>query len=218
MADLQPNLLGLLVVTTALGFLALALVTVTSFVKISVVLFLLRNALGVQQSPPNIVLYGITLILTVFVSMPLARGMYASVTGPGAEYNSFGDYVALARRAEVPLREHLSRYTTPPERQFFLGAASRLWPEEMREDITSDDLAILVPSFLIAELKRSFEIGFLLYLPFVAIDLVITTILMAMGMSQVQPNTIGVPLKLFLFVIVEGWTRLLHGLVLSYVY
>ena len=217
MPELAPNLLGLLVVTTAMGFLVLAVVTVTAFVKISVVMFLLRNALGVQQAPPNIVLYAITIILTAFVSMPLARDAYTAVTLPGLEYKTFGDWIGVAQRAAAPLREHLQHYTTGPERSFFLGAASRLWPEDMREQLGPDDLAILVPAFLIAELQRSFEIGFLLYLPFVVIDLVVTTILMAMGMSQVQPNTIAVPIKLFLFVIVQGWTRLLHGLVTSYV-
>lgn len=217
MPELQPNLLGLLVVTTALGFLVLAVITMTSFVKLSVVMFLLRNALGVQQAPPNIVLYGIALVLTAFVTAPTARTLYTSVVAEPAEYRTFGDWVALAGRAEAPLREHLQRYTQPAEREFFLSATQQLWPEDMRGTASADDIAVLVPSFLTSELKRAFEIGFLLYLPFVTIDLVITTVLMAMGMSMVQPATIAVPLKLFLFVVVEGWTRLLHGLVLSYV-
>ena len=212
-----PSLIGLLIVTTFLGVLALVVVTTTSFAKISVVMFLLRNALGVQQAPPNIVLYGVALVLTVFVTMPLGRSMSAAVQATPSAYESFQDWADAAGRAAGPLREHLMRYTTPGEREFFLASAKRLWPEEQQEDIGADDLPILVPSFLTAELKRGFEIGFLLYLPFVTIDLVITTILMAMGMSQVQPNTIAVPLKLFLFVTVEGWTRLLHSLVLSYV-
>ncbi len=213
----EPSLIGLLVVTTGLGMLALAVVTMTSFAKISVVLFLLRNALGVQQAPPNIVLYGIALVLTVFITLPLARTVSETVTQAPGEYRTFEDWMGGAGRAAEPVREHLKRFTTPSDREFFTSAARQLWPEGQREDISNDDLAILVPSFMTAELKRGFEIGFLLYLPFVVIDLVITTILMAMGMSQVQPNTIAVPLKLFLFVTVEGWTRMLHGLVMSYV-
>jgi len=213
----EPNLIGLLVVTTGLGMLALAVVTMTAFAKISVVLFLLRNAMGVQQAPPNIVLYGIALVLTVFITLPLARNVSTAVNETSSEYRTFEDWLGGAARAAEPVRTHLKRFTTPTDREFFAGAARQLWPADQREDLGSDDLAILVPSFMTAELKRGFEIGFLLYLPFVVIDLVITTILMAMGMSQVQPNTIAVPLKLFLFVTVGGWTRMLHGLVMSYV-
>ncbi len=217
MSGAEPNLLGLLAVTTALGMLALAVVTMTSFAKISIVLFLLRNALGVQQAPPNIVLYGIALVLTGFISLPLARSVSAAVTERPSEYRQVQDWFDAAERGVQPLKANLARFTARQEREFFLSAAKRLWPEDQRDIATADDLAILVPSFMTAELRRGFEIGFLLYLPFVTIDLVITTILMAMGMSQVQPNTIAVPLKLFLFVTVEGWTRMLHGLVVSYV-
>ncbi len=213
----EPNLIGLLVVTTGLGMLALAVVTMTAFAKVSVVLFLLRNAMGVQQAPPNIVLYGIALVLTVFVTLPLARNVSAAVNETPSEYRTFEDWMGGAARGAEPVRAHLKRFTTPTDREFFTSAARQLWPADQREDLSSDDLAILVPSFMTAELKRGFEIGFLLYLPFVVIDLVITTILMAMGMSQVQPSTIAVPLKLFLFVTVGGWTRMLHGLVMSYV-
>ena len=217
MGDVQPNLLGLLVAATSLGFLAFTVVTVTSFAKVSIVMFLLRNALGVQQAPPNIVLYGISLILTAFISAPVAHGIYQAVNQPGLEFHTIQDWADVAHRVSVPLRSYLMRFTTDTERSFFLEAAQRLWPPDMKSDMGSDDVAILVPAFLIGELKRAFEIGLLLYLPFVVVDLVITTILMAMGMSQVQPTTIAVPLKLFLFVVIEGWTRLLHGLVLSYV-
>lgn len=114
------------------------------------------------------------------------------------------------------LAQHLIRFTQPKERVFFVNAAQRLWPEDMRESLTPESLPVLLPAYLMGELKRAFEIGFLIYLPFVVIDLVVTTILIAMGLSQVQPNTISVPLKLLLFVLAGGWTRLLHGLVLSY--
>lgn len=217
MTGMEPNLVGLLVVSTAMGLLAMVAVTVTSFAKISIVLFLLRNALGVQQAPPNIVLYGIALVLTGFISLPLAHNVAGAITGTPSEYRVFQDWVDAAGRGAEPLRANLLRLTTGQEREFFLSAARRLWPEDQQADTTSNDLAILVPSYMTAELRRGFEIGFLLYLPFVTIDLVITTILMAMGMSQVQPNTIAVPFKLFLFVTVEGWTRMLHSLVISYV-
>ncbi len=211
------NLFLALGLTFAFGLLILVIISVTSFVKISVVLFLLRTALGIQQSPPNIVLYAIALILTVFISAPLSREVYLNVAGADLDPHTLEDWETLAVRAEAPVREHLLHFTLPRERAFFLGAAQKLWPPEMHDVTTADSLPVLVPSYLIGELKRAFEIGFLIYLPFVTIDLVITTILIAMGMSQVQPSTIAVPLKLLLFVLASGWTRLLHGLVLSYI-
>jgi type III secretion protein R len=216
MTDVQPGILALLAVTLGLGLLAFAVVTTTAFMKISVVLLLVRNALGAQQVPPNIVLYGAALILTVYISAPVGEQVYARLSDPAHQYRTFEDWTAAARRAQEPVRDHLKRFTTVDERQFFLTATERVWPEEMRNRATNEDLAILVPSFLISELKRAFEIGFLLYLPFITIDLVVTTILMAMGMSMVSPTVISIPFKLFLFIAIDGWSRLIHGLVMSY--
>ena len=109
------------------------------------------------------------------------------------------------------------RFTQPEERQFFLDGTSRLWPEEARQNVRDDDLAILVPAFVASELTRAFEIGFLLYLPFLIVDIVVANILMTLGMIMVSPVLISIPLKLFLFVAVDGWSRLMHGLILSYV-
>lgn len=213
----SPNILLALALVFIFGLLIFAVITVTSFVKISVVLFLLRNALGVQQAPPNIVLYAIALILTAFISAPLGRQVYTAVGSTNVNLQTFDDWQLVLERAEAPVQQHLLRFTLPRERAFFLDAAQRLWPPDMRDLARADSLPVLVPSFLIGELKRAFEIGFLIYLPFVTIDLSITTILIAMGMSQVQPSTISVPLKLLLFVLASGWTRLLHGLVISYI-
>lgn len=217
MTNGSSALLFTFALSAGLGLLTFAVITVTSFVKISVVLFLLRMALGVQQAPPNIVLYTVAIILTVFISAPLGREVYNSVADAQIGLNNFSDLQLLLQRASEPVRQHLLLFTLPRDRVFFLEAAQRLWPPEMRDLATSGSLIVLVPTYLIAELKRAFEIGFLIYLPFVTIDLTITTILIAMGLSQVQPNTISVPLKLLLFVLASGWTRLLHGLVLSYV-
>ncbi|MGI4793700.1 MAG: EscR/YscR/HrcR family type III secretion system export apparatus protein, partial [Janthinobacterium lividum] len=157
------------------------------------------------------------LILTAFISAPLGREVYTAVGSANVSLQSFDDWQLVLERAEAPVQQHLLRFTLPRERAFFLDAAQRLWPPDMRDMARADSLPVLVPSFLIGELKRAFEIGFLIYLPFVTIDLSITTILIAMGMSQVQPSTISVPLKLLLFVLASGWTRLLHGLVISYI-
>jgi type III secretion protein R len=105
---------------------------------------------------------------------------------------------------------------TPGERDFFTAATAKVWGADSGLSPTPNDLVIVLPSFVLSELRRAFETGFLLYLPFIAVDLTITAILMAMGMSSVSPTTISVPFKLFLFVAIEGWTRLVHGLVLGY--
>ncbi|MBS1077792.1 type III secretion system export apparatus subunit SctR [Gluconobacter kondonii] len=212
----STNLVTALVLTLGFGVLILAVITTTSFVKISVVLFLLRTALGIQQSPPNIVLYAISLILTLFISAPLGHDIYTAAMESDQKYETLTDYVDAYERVQAPVAQHLLRFTQAPERNFFMNATQRLWPEDMRDSLTPESLPILLPSFLTGELKRAFEIGFLIYLPFITIDLVVTTILIAMGLSQVQPNTISVPLKLLLFVLASGWTRLLHGLVMSY--
>ncbi|CAH2397082.1 putative translocation protein y4yL [Mesorhizobium prunaredense] len=216
MTELQPPILALLAVTAGLGLLVLVVVTTTAFVKVSVVLFLVRNALGTQTIPPNIVLYAVALILTMFVSAPVVEQTYDRMTDPKLHYQTFDDWVSAAKSGTEPLRDHLKKFTNEEQRQFFVSSTEKVWPEEMRAKATADDLSILVPSFLISELKRAFEIGFLLYLPFIAIDLIVTTILMAMGMSMVSPTLISVPFKLFVFVAIDGWSKLMHGLVLSY--
>ena len=214
--DLQAGVLPLLVVIAALGLVTFAAVTMTSFIKISVVLFLLRNALGIQQTPPNLVLYGIALLLTGFVMTPVATRVYDEVAQPTQQFVTFDDFRSSFQRGEVPLKAFLTRFTSPGERRFFTEAAGRLWGDDAPPNMSPDDLSVVVPSFVLSELRRAFEIGFLLYLPFIGIDLIVTAILMAMGMSSVSPPTIAVPFKLFLFVAIEGWTRLVHGLVLGY--
>lgn len=216
MTDASTSLVPILVAVVAMGLLTFVVVTMTSFIKISVVLFLLRNALGVQQTPPNLVLYGIALLLTGFVMAPVASRVYAASAQPGQQFVTFNDYRDAAERAEVPAKAFLIRFTSPGERAFFNEAAMRLWGDDAPTDLSPDSMMVVVPSFMLSELRRAFETGFLLYLPFIAVDLVVTAILMAMGMSSVSPTTIAVPLKLFLFVAIEGWTRLVHGLVLGY--
>lgn len=213
----EPNLFAILAVISGLGLVIFVVVTMTSFIKISVVLFLMRNALGMQQTPPNLVLYAIALVLTAYVSAPTVQTVYERVSQPANEFRSFNDWKDAAERAREPIREHLSHYTTAAERDFFLTATDRLWSKQTKANVSADDLIILVPSFLSSELKRAFEIGFLLYLPFIAIDLVVSAVLMSLGMSMVSPMTISIPFKLFVFVLVEGWSKLMHGLVLSYV-
>ncbi|QBF33405.1 type III secretion system export apparatus subunit SctR [Thalassococcus sp. S3] len=216
MGDQGPTILTMLTILLGLGMMPFVVLATTSFVKVAVVLFILRSALGVQQTPPNIVLYTIALALTGFVGAPVASAMITEIQAGGTDFTSFDTWVAAFQRAQVPLRDFMMALTTEQERAFFVSAAQQAWPADADLSAAPDQLVILVPSFLMAELRRAFEIGFLIYLPFVTVDLIVTTILMAMGMSQVTPSIISTPFKLFLFVSVEGWTLILTGLLTSY--
>jgi type III secretion protein R len=216
MADANVNIISIIAFMTVAGLVPLFIVTMTGFLKISVVIFLIRNALGVQQTPPNLVMYGIALILTVYVTSPLLGSIYARVHAHQIDFSSVESITAMADDVKQPIKTHLVRFAQPQERQFFLAATQRVWPEEARADLKDDDIVILLPAFVSSELTRAFEIGFLLYLPFLVIDLVVSNTLMAMGMIMVSPTLISVPIKLFLFVAVAGWSRLMHGLILSY--
>jgi type III secretion protein R len=216
MSDGNVSILGIIVFFTAAGLIPLFVVTMTGFLKIAVVMFLIRNALGVQQTPPNLVLYGIAIILTVYVTSPLLGTIYARLTAHPVDFSSVENLTAVANDVKQPIQTELIRFAQPQERQFFLSATQRIWPQEAREELKDDDLVVLLPAFVSSELTRAFEIGFLLYLPFLVIDLVVSNVLMAMGMIMVSPTLISVPLKLFLFVGVNGWSRLMHGLILSY--
>ncbi|MBQ4567148.1 MAG: type III secretion system export apparatus subunit SctR [Desulfovibrio sp.] len=200
-----------------LGLAPFMLMLVSSYVKIVVVTSLVRNALGVQQVPPAMVMNGLAIILTVFIMAPMAmdtlellekQRMSASPTPQ--------ELLNVADKVSPPLRQFLSKNTDPAILKAFMGTAQRIWPEKRRESIDKDNLLILVPAFTITELTRAFQIGFLLYLPFVAIDLIISNILLAMGMMMVSPMTISLPFKLLLFVTLEGWLKISQGLLLSY--
>ena len=216
MLENQFNLFGALITLVTFGLIPLFVVTMTAFLKISVVMFLVRNALGIQQTPPNLVLYAIALVLTLYVSAPVLSDIHGRLTAAPIDMNSVAGMQDAAGRVREPIKDHLSSFTHPKERQFFLAATQRIWPEAARSQVKDDDILILLPAFVSSELTRAFEIGFLLYLPFLVIDLVVANILMAMGMIMVAPTLISIPLKLFLFVTVDGWARLMHGLILSY--
>jgi type III secretion protein R len=210
----DPFLLVLALVTLSLApFIA---VMVTSFAKLAIVFFLLRNALGIQEIPPNIVLNGLALILTIYIMAPVGVAVFDRLEGADLRALETGALIETLADGAEPWREFLSRHADAETRQFFVDATHQLWPESMARSVDADNLLILVPSFTASELRRGFEIGFLIYLPFIVIDLVVSNILLAMGMMMVSPMTISLPFKLFLFVLLDGWTRLIQGLVLSY--
>lgn len=222
-----------LVVVIALAIAPFFAVMVTSFTKIVVVLSLLRNALGLQQVPPNIVLNGLSLILTLYVMYPVGQQMQAAIAqnpaqqqmqlegggagGGGGMLSSTNTMLNAVDAGKEPLRNFLLKHSSPTERGFFLKTAQRVGDPNRAAEMTDRDFIVVIPSFVVRELSLAFQVGFLIFLPFLVIDLVISNILLAMGMMMLSPTTISLPFKLLLFVLVDGWVKLSHGLVLSYV-
>ncbi len=211
------QILNLSLIAVLVGGIPLMAVALTSFVKISVVFFILRNAIGIQQTPPNIVLYALTIILTAFVSQPLIADVSSILLELDLEVSSASEFGAILEEASVPIKEMLLERTTNENRQFFLSAAVEVWGEERGSELTEDNILVLVPTFMTTELTQAFKLGFLLYLPFLVVDLVISAVLMALGMIMMSPTIIAVPFKLALFVIIDGWSLVVQGLILSYV-
>jgi type III secretion protein R len=205
-----------LVTVVLLALAPFVAVMVTSFTKIVVVLGLLRNALGLQQSPPNVVLNGLALVLSLYVMFPVAQQMADRLQGMDNIAGSTKTMLSAADAAKEPLREFLIRHGPPRERAFFLKTAQHMLPKERAQQLSERDFIVIVPAFTVSELSAAFQIGFLIFLPFLVIDLVISNILMAMGMMMLSPTTVSLPFKLLLFVLVDGWVKLVHGLVLTY--
>ncbi len=208
---------GAIILLLVMGFLPIAAVTVTAFAKIAVVLALVRNALGIQQLPPNIVIYTLSLILAGFIAMPIMTQAFNAISNEGLSFNTLEEWRRAGELALEPLRSFLIKHSDSQQLAFFQASAEKIWEGESIAATDKDSIAILVPSFLMSELTKAFEIGFLLYLPFLAIDIIVTTILVALGMLMVPPTTIAIPFKLMLFIFLDGWSKLVHGLVLSYV-
>jgi type III secretion protein R len=214
-----PDPLLMVALIAAVAILPFFALLVTSYTKIVVVLGLLRQALGVQQVPPNMVLNGIALILTVYVMAPIGlqamTALEGKLRGP-PQQRTFADVNVILQSVSSPLRGFLFKHTDERNRKFFTQSASKLWPAEEAAKVKDTDMLVLVPSFTVSELSQAFKIGFVIYLAFVVVDLVIANILLALGMSMVSPTVISVPFKLLLFVVLDGWERLAQGLVLSY--
>jgi type III secretory pathway component EscR len=308
-SSFSPALVLLTVVSLALApFVA---VMVTSFTKIVVVLSLLRNALGLQQVPPNVVINGLAIVLSIYVMYPVilethdavnarangttvaatqgqppgtaaaapaagtapagaapagaapvaaaaapaaantavaaapvanaavpaapaavaatpAAGANPAATAAGAKKPAAPSallgggkmdaarMLALMDAGKEPLRGFLIKHSSDAERAFFLRSAQRLLPPASRGDISVNDFLVVIPAFTVSELTAAFQIGFLIFLPFLIIDLVVSNILLSLGMMMLSPTTVSLPFKLLLFVLIGGWAKLVHGLVLTY--
>jgi type III secretion protein R len=216
MTSPSTEVLPLIVVVFLVGLLPFAAMTITSYTKIVVVLGLLRNAIGVQQVPPNMVLNSIAVVVSAYIMAPLAMESFDALqqrAQPGAGVAQISHVIAVARE---PARKFLEKHAHAREKAFFLKSAAAVWPPERAKALKADDLIVLAPAFTLSELSEAFKIGFLLYLAFVVIDLIVANLLLALGMSQVTPTQIAIPFKLLLFVVMDGWSVLVHGLVMTY--
>lgn len=219
--DTSP--LGLVAMLAALSLLPFFLIMVTSFVKVAVVLSILRTAIGAQQVPPNQVITGLAIVLTVYIMAPVGMDIYQEVepflqaADAGTLDTGLSAMQEMGLTALEPLRAFLLKHADPEDRLLLHELALELRSPEQREMLGAEDLIILIPAFVVTELKEAFTIGFILFVPFIIIDLVVANILLSLGMHMLSPTTISLPFKLLLFVLVDGWYLIVKGLVLGYV-
>jgi type III secretion protein R len=213
----------LILALAALSLVPFMLMMVTSFVKISVVLSIVRSALGTQQIPPTQVITGLAIILTVYIMAPIGQEMYKAAAvdiwakGPSLmSSETVGSLMEAANRSKEPLRDFLVKKVKVKDRALFFHLAKKMRKEEDRKDIGDKDFMVIIPAFVVSELKEAFQIGFLLFVPFIVIDMVVANILLALGMHMLSPTTISMPFKLLLFVLVDGWYLIAKGLVIGY--
>lgn len=221
----QTDPFSLIVLLVGLSLLPFLAMIATSYLKIVVVISLIRNALGIQSIPPNMVVNALAMILTFYIMAPMVGESWTRLNEglkdnkPEVLYQT-----ELAAQAAEPFREFLVEQTDEKQIAFFTRTAERLWSKRdeagnlMPAVVEPKSYFVLIPAFCVSELTRAFQIGFLVYLPFIAIDIIVSNILLAMGMMMVSPVTISLPFKLLLFVMVNGWTLLIQGLVQSYIH
>ncbi|MDQ5888572.1 MAG: flagellar biosynthetic protein FliP [Neisseriaceae bacterium] len=199
-----------LLLMTSLTFLPAILLMMTAFTRIVIVLSLLRQALGTATSPPNQVVVGLSLFLTLFVMSPVLDKIYAEAYQPFADDKiSFNEAL---EKGSVPLKQFMLKQTRQKDLALFIELSNSAKPD------SPDDVSLktLIPAYVTSELKTAFQIGFLVFLPFLIVDMVVASVLMSMGMMMVSPVIISLPFKLILFVLVDGWTLLIASLVQSF--
>ena len=200
----------------AMAVVPFAILMLTSFSKIAVVLSIARSAMGTQQIPPSTVLTGLAVILSVHVMAPVFEDMWKEGKAGFENAEDMEQMLAAGARAAQPLRAFLTRHGSAADRLMFLDLAKQLRGEERSSEVNETDLVVVVPAFVISELKGAFQIGFLVFLPFLVLDMVIANLLLALGMQSLSPTSVSLPFKLLLFVAVDGWSLLSQGLILGY--
>jgi type III secretion protein R len=209
--------LHMMVVLGLLGLLPFAVMMLTSFAKFSVILSITRTALGSPSLPPTTVLTGLAAILSIPVMAPVAEQAYARGRAVYAAERSDADSLILVAKASwEPIQTFLLKHGHPEDRALFAQLGRELRPPEQADAVGEEDVAVLIPAFVVGELKGAFEAGFLIFLPFLVVDMLTANVLVALGMSSLNPTQLSLPFKLLLFVLVDGWHLLARGLVLGY--
>lgn len=214
-ASNQVQMMGLM---AALALVPFAIVMLTSFSKIVVVLSMVRSALGTQQAPPTMVLTGLAAVLTAHVMSPTMERMWTTGRQVETEVGMGREMMGRAGEIIAPLREFLVKHGSAEERARFVDMARELraGDDAAVQAVTEDDLSIVIPAFVITELKEAFIIAFLIFLPFLVLDMLLANVLLALGMQTLSPSQVSLPFKILLFVAVDGWALLSRGLILGY--
>jgi len=209
-------LIGVLALATLLPFL---IACGTCYIKFSIVFVMVRNALGLQQIPSNMTLNGVALLLAMFVMSPIVKSGYENYQNAKTEINSVASIVDFVDNGLEGYKNYLTRFSDPSLVTFFEKLQHNEDTEGVHQELP-DKISIisLLPAYALSEIKSAFKIGFYIYLPFVVIDLLISCILLALGMMMMSPVTLSVPIKLVLFVVMDGWTVLTQGLITQYMH
>jgi len=213
----EYSLLALITLTAIIPFIVAA---GTCYVKFSIVFVLIRNALGIQQVPSNMTLNGIALFLALFVMTPVVQKGYEQYQAEHVQITNIDSLIQFSDTGLNGYRAYLKKYSDPELLEFFEKAQAGRLSDEPRDkaELTGDPSIIsLLPAYALSEIKAAFKIGFYLYLPFIVVDMVISCVLLALGMMMMSPVTISVPIKLILFVAMDGWSLLSKGLVMQYI-
>ncbi len=206
--DMNP-VIQMLIVMTAFSLLPFVFSCMTSFLRFVVVFSMLKTAMGTQQVPPAIVIIGLSMILTFYTMGPVFQKMYDMGQVP---YNKNGNIVLALEEGSKPLKEFMMKQTRESDLEFFISLSQKN-PPKSPEEINIWQVA---PAFITSELKTAFEIGFIIFVPFIVLDLVVANILLALGMFMLSPTIISLPFKLLIFIAVDGWALIVQGLVSSY--
>lgn len=215
-ASSAGNPLAMMAMLAVMSLLPFVVMMLTSFSKIAVVLSFARSAMGTQQAPPTIVLTGLAAVLSAHIMSPVMERMYDAGQRVYPQMESGAQILDGVVQVTDPLRGFLVKHGSAEERALFVDLARELRPPEEMEQVQESDLFVVIPAFVITELKEAFQIGFLIFLPFLVLDMVIANVLLALGMQTLSPSQVSLPFKILLFVAVDGWSLLARGLILSY--
>jgi type III secretion protein R len=212
------NPIDLLTVFVLMGMMPFFAVMGTCFIKFAIVFSLLRMALGTQQTPPNMAIYGLAIMMTLYVMFPIVAPIIDQVSALSgrSDVKDLTVVFETLAKASGPYIEFLQKNASVENLNFFIGLAEELWPDNFNVKPTPDSLFVLLPAFITSELIDAFKIAFLLYLPFLAIDIIVSNILLALGMMMVSPMVFSLPFKIILFVTSEGWLNLIYSMATSY--